>query len=98
MNYAVWKYPLPDKINPLTMPLEARPLSLQMQDGVPTLWALVDTSTGMVERTYCFYDTGETLPGGPKNSMFWRYAGTLQFPNGTVYHLFDVTGLEADDE
>jgi len=39
----IWKYPLKiQSEQSIEAPIEFVPLSIQMQDGTPTLWALVD--------------------------------------------------------
>lgn len=84
---AIWKFPVPygiDGAGPVRMPQGAQILSVQMQDGRPQLWALVDTDKPMVQRDIAVYGTGWDIsnPG--------KYLGTFQ-DGQYVFHAFDRT-------
>lgn len=68
----------------LSMHSGAKILCLQMQNGVPCLWAQVDTSKYMENRDFKWYATGEPLPENPG-----EYIGTVQIQS-FVYHLYEV--------
>lgn len=84
----IHKYPLPfsnsdrHMIAPPTG--HFKPLALQLQDGVPMLWAEVDVPEDeqpgrLQQRVVMLVGTGHPCP--PK---FMTYMGTLQFRNGSL--------------
>lgn len=83
----IWKYPLPTAGAPsLYMPAGAQILSLQVQGGVPCLWALVDPSRTQETRFFHIVGTGHELADNPG-----IYVGTFQVEGGEfVFHLFEV--------
>lgn len=64
------------------MPQGARPLTVQLQQGQPMLWALCDESAPQVARILGAHGTGDTLP------RVWPYIATLQ-TGAAVVHYFD---------
>lgn len=62
----IWKYPLdsPPFADSweLDIPAGAQFLSVQTQNGTPTLWALVDTSKSPLRYTITRYGTGWEIP------------------------------------
>lgn len=54
------------------LPKGAKPLSLQMQNGIPTLWAHVDPKAPLVKRKIFCVWTGENTPAHTD------YLGTIQ--------------------
>jgi hypothetical protein len=68
----------------IDMPLGAKILTLQMQDGLPTLWAAVDPLQPTEPRCFAIVGTGQPMP---KNSG--SYVGTWQSAI-YVFHLFEV--------
>ncbi|PXY33590.1 hypothetical protein BAY59_10945 [Prauserella coralliicola] len=91
----VWKFPLKlvDEHGNvtdrpiITMPKKAVLLALQLQNDVPTVWALVDTDSDVERRRFLVVGTGQPLPN---DGYQWAYAylGTWQ-QNGFVFHLFE---------
>lgn len=75
-----------DDVQVLNLPRFALPLSVQMQNGKPQLWALVDTEQPTAEYTVLCYGTGhevEPLPVG------FEFLGTVQLPNvALAFHFF----------
>lgn len=70
------------------MPAKAEILTLQLQNGIPCIWVLVDTQEETVERQFITFGTGEKLPDDTSNL---KYVGTYQLHNGQlVLHLFEV--------
>lgn len=68
----------------IEMPIHSDILSIQLQNGIPTMWAKVDTSLQMVKRIFVVFGTGHEI-----NSVFdYRYIGTLQH-EGFVWHIFE---------
>lgn len=82
----VWKYPLETLARTsISMPDGATILCLQMQGEIPTLWALVNPpGITKVTRRFRFHGTGHhNVDDGE------TYIGTVQWPNGLVFHLFE---------
>lgn len=84
----VYKYPLSYVDNPLlTLPIGAQFLHLDMQDGVPTLWALVDPEEqGQEERALRFAGTGHPI----SEEIIAHIGTTIDHEMGLVWHLFEV--------
>ena len=80
----IWKFPL--KITDhqsIKMPQGPRLLTVQIQDGVPMLWAMVDTNTGITwDIEIRIYGTGNPGPNEAEN-----YIATFQ-QDGLVWHVF----------
>lgn len=85
----IWKYAIcTDDSITIFMPEDAQILTLQMQFGKPTIWALVDPYAAKTARTFEVYKTGR--------DMLWdqditrKYIGTYQLYRGElVYHVFE---------
>ena len=84
---SIWKYPIPTSDGTiLEMPDGAVVLTVQVQDGTPCLWALVDPAAMMLPRTFRCYGTGH-----PVAVVRHEYVGTYQERGGAlVFHLFEV--------
>lgn len=78
----IWKYPLlPGRTTVWNMPIGARTLFFAMQNGLPTLWALVDP---LAERHSCavyVIGTGHPVPDET------RYVGSV-LDGEFVWHCF----------
>ena len=82
----IWKYNLqPSKRHVLYMPRGAQILGVQLQNGEPVIWALVDPDQDLEERALYLAWTGEALPQDKLS-----YIGTFQ-ADTTVWHLFERT-------
>lgn len=86
MTRTVYKYPLPTAdVLTLDMPQAARLLSVQVQRGVPHLWALVDPEMPIEQRQFRLAGTGDGIDGGVE------FVGTVQLlGDALVLHLFEV--------
>jgi len=86
----IYKYLLTNHIRggnngKVSMPREAKVLSVQMVRGEAVIYALVDHRLPTVQRTFQVYGTGHPMPENPG-----RYLGTFQFLKGElVFHVFD---------
>lgn len=83
----VWKYPfdVTDRFD-LEMPHGVQMLSVQVQDGVPCLWALVDDENTKVTVRFRVVGTGNPAPD---MYIFRTFVGTFQLEGGAlVFHLF----------
>lgn len=88
--FMVHKYALNfDPVQEVRLPAVFRPLSVQLQDGVPTLWALVDDASPMEGRLRIqLLHTGDTRRAV---SPDWQFLATLQLrqgPDAWVAHAF----------
>ena len=79
----IWKYPISSvPCQKIEMPLNAEILCVQLQDHIPTLWALVETENPKKPFNILTYYTG----------AYWinekgKYIGTYQLA-GLVHHVF----------
>jgi hypothetical protein len=83
----IWKWTLEvtDR-QQLQIPGGAKMLTVQVQHGMPQLWALVDEKAPLITRTIATYGTGNPLPDGYPG----EYVGTYQFGGGAlVFHVFE---------
>ena len=90
MEQSVWKYPLEiKKIQQIIIPVESEILTIQIQDNIPTLWALVRPNSPSGRRVIQMTGTGfdDSL------RLFGTYINTVQLQDGTVWHYFDI-GIE----
>lgn len=75
------------------MPASAEVLTVQLQQGKPVLWALVNPTAPEEARRFLIAGTGHDLPPGVSRR---RYVGTFQIPDPvfgvTVWHVFDMSG------
>lgn len=92
--WVVWKFELPIDQAEFTVPMPAGyPLSVQVQNGVPVLWAVVMPETADAgerrPRRFTWVATGQPMPESIGNFVK-SFLGTLQLPSGIVLHLFQV--------
>jgi len=82
----IYKYPLLiEGKQDVEMPMGATILSLQMQSGIPCVWALVDTdNNGIHNRRFRTFGTGHPIP----EELKLVYIDTYQ-KGGCVFHLFE---------
>lgn len=80
----VWKFELNIGPTTLEMPIEAEVVYVDIQAGVPTLWALVDPELPTGIRRFCVRGTGHPILEGEV------YVGTWQSPP-YMWHLFEAT-------
>jgi hypothetical protein len=82
----IWKFPLDFAHEQrIAMPEAAELLCVQVQHGVPCLWAIVIPDAATVKRTVATYGTG--FPMDVRQAE--NYVGTYQIRGGDeVYHVF----------
>lgn len=89
----IWKFPLSwvwnfktSDTQVISMPYAAKILCVQMQHGIPCLWALCKMDDGMADRTIDIFGTGHSII-----DLFTRtYIGTVQQMDGAlVWHVFE---------
>ncbi len=66
------------------MPSGAKILSVQLQNGAPVLWALVDTNTVPCVRLFSIRGIGYPMDGAERGA----FVGTFQL-GASALHLFD---------
>jgi hypothetical protein len=86
----IWKFPLElsDEVE-VSMPIDAKVLSVSNQRPRIMLWALVDPSAEKEIRKFRIYGTGHQF----KSAENLKFVGTVQDPHGTfelVWHVFEV--------
>lgn len=88
MPKTIYKYPLEvTDLQELELPEGAEILTVQMQTGVPCLWALVDPTADKKCRLIRIAGTGHFL----NDEIEHRYIGTFQMAGGQlVFHAFEV--------
>jgi hypothetical protein len=85
MNTTIWKYTLSiDGEVDILMPLRARIISAQAQDGKIAIWAIIDPSSPVGARRLAVHGTG-----GPGPRIDAAHIGTVQL-DGFVWHVFDA--------
>jgi hypothetical protein len=87
MDARVWKFEF-DIEDPLTikMPQGARVLHVDLQDGLPCMWALVDASEPLVARKFRIIGTGHPI----KDIAKLTYLTSFQMSDGElVWHVFE---------
>lgn len=84
----IWKYEIQaDDETTLHLPKGAKPLSVQVQNGQPCLWCLVDDQESIYEtRRFRLIGTGQ-----PITDSGLVFLGTFQLYGGSfVGHLFEL--------
>ena len=83
---SIWKFPIEiTDEQKVFMPRTAKILSVQVQQGTPCVWALVDTEEQKTERTLVVHGTGH-----PCVCDSSEFVGTFQVAGGSlVFHLFE---------
>ena len=93
MEQRIWKYQLKltDGQN-ISMPKGAEILTVQVQDGSPCLWALVDPKAETEARFIEIFGTGSPILSDMGVSR--EYISTFQMREGSfVFHAFEYTGV-----
>ena len=94
MSKRVWKYLIKRGTWSIeTMPRGAKPLTVQTQDDVPMLLALVDPDERPEPRWFRTVATGQELPD---DAPAWAYIGTFQVEI-YVFHVFEVQLPDANE-
>ena len=83
----IYKYRLPEVPGVVTTIEEKilEVLAVQYQDGLPTLWAIVDPDDKAETAEIMSFGTGWELPNGAE-----KYLGSVQDYEGYVWHYFIV--------
>lgn len=90
MKKTIWKFPvLPD--HNIDMPIGAEILSVQTQNGIPCIWALVDPKAEKEVRKFEIFGTGHELECNEniKRKFIGTFQPYLQMNLGLVFHMFE---------
>ena len=84
----IFKYPVdPSGDFIVDMPAGAKVLSVQVQNGSPQMWAMVNEDAKLVQRHFGVFGTGWHIPDDFKG----RFIGTFQLQGGSLaFHLFEL--------
>jgi len=90
MAKVIWKFPLETiATQAIEMPRHAEILTVQVQRGVPSLWAVVDPDRVQQKRHFAIYGTGHLMPELEMGAER-KYIGTYQLADGgLVFHVFE---------
>jgi len=81
----IWKFELAtERVKKIEMPSGAKVLSVQIQNGIAQLWALVDPGNTEETRTFNTFGTGWEI-----DEYLGSFIGTYQLP-GLVFHVFEA--------
>lgn len=92
-NDVIWRYPLQIKTGQqeIVMPEGAELLTVQIQDRVPVLWALIDSFGAKTTRIFEVHQTGDALLGITNNKRDYRYISSFQCEKTkAAHHIFEV--------
>lgn len=90
MNQAIHKYQLAIRDTEINLPCGAKPLCIQMQNGLPCLWAIVDPSAIEESVKVICRGTGHEFQGNED-----YYLGTVQESGGAlIWHFFTEKQIE----
>ena len=88
--YTIHKYPLEiERQFTIQIPSNSQPLHVEEQNGIPTIWCLIDPHMPIIESIFYCLATGETFPSHfSDTSGVIRHAfiGTVLMSNGDVWH------------
>ena len=84
----IWKFPFENKgMFELDMPKGAEILDVQVQDGIPCIWALVDLGQEKEKRIIVIHGTGHPVQQAEQK----KYIGTYQECEGSlIWHVFEL--------
>lgn len=82
MTGRIWKFPLRASGGDVMAPHGATALTVQLQQGTPTLWMLVPEGPMDTRYTFEIFATGDRVPEG------LEYISTYSTLAGGVFHAF----------
>ena len=83
----IYKYQLNDEFNEIEMPSGAEILSVQTQNNIPCIWAIVETDNPIEKRKLMIVGTGNEM----NPCVLYVFIGTFQLVKlGLVYHVFEI--------
>lgn len=85
-NRVIWKYRIVPNDQSISLPRGAEFLCVQMQQGYPHAWCLVDPDAEPELRHLKVFETGQVVDRHDVEGA--RYLGTFQTHHGHVYHVW----------
>ena len=87
MTELIYKYPItsPKTIVALKMPVGAEIIHVAEQNGLLTLWAIINLGAEVEDRHIVIHGTGAPFAGSESD-----FIGTAIMRNGNVWHLFEM--------
>jgi len=91
MSKSIWKFALETiDIQHIEMPTDAEILTIQTQDEIPCIWALVNPDAPKRTVYFEIFGTGDRIRDTTKR----KYIGTYQLRKGSlVFHCFQLIDL-----
>jgi hypothetical protein len=85
MEKQIWKFTLhPTTVQHIEMPSDAEILTIQTQEQLPCIWALVSPDAPKRKFAFEIFGTGHPVPDGQR-----KYIGTYQINGGElIFHCF----------
>jgi len=92
---SIWKFPLKTTdYQEVSMPKGAQILSIQVQNEVPCIWAVVDDNADKEVRIFEIYGTGNGYSDLKWFGKEHSFIGTYQLYNGDlVFHCFELKDI-----
>lgn len=88
----IWKFLIGPKITKIMMPYGAKVLTVAIQYGDVCIWAEVDSTVPLTERTFAAIGTGFNFASLdlPMNAEM-SYIGTVQMSGGSlIWHIYEA--------
>lgn len=92
-NDIIQRYPLQIKTGQqeIVLPEGAELLTVQIQERVPVLWALINPFNVKTTRVFEVHQTGDALLGITNNKTNYKYISSFQCEKTkTAHHIFEV--------
>lgn len=92
MSKSIWKFPLDTTdYQKVLMPKNAQILSIQAQNEIPCIWAIVDKEAESEEREFEIFGTGHQYKDDIWFGKEHSFVGTYQLNDGSlVFHCFEL--------
>jgi hypothetical protein len=81
----IYKYLITPGYTALMLPLGAKVLTVQVQNGDPFIWVLQDPNEQQARRMFTYFGTGHEVP----SEYAGGYIGTFMQEGTLVWHLFE---------
>lgn len=93
MSKTIWKFPIEvADVQKILMPVGAKVLTVQEQNSIPCIWALVDPEADREIRFFEMFGTGHPILYSAGVSR--EYISTFQVRDDSlVFHVFEYTGV-----
>ena len=91
----IWKFSVPDEsVFSLSMPKDSKILTINVQQGDPFIFAMVDSSKTYEFRKFQLIGTGQDIEDIAKAPNNFKYIGTFFTNDETlVFHLFEEQNI-----